>query len=183
MDHSGGGKGESPMAAVGGPVSFADRLVGSNAFHELFEQGMTLVEETAAYLEAEGKQASQHLDRPAAMAYATESMRLTTRLMQLASWLLLQRAVHEGELTLEQAAKEKAKVRIHGLSSPKRGPGWDELPEKLRLMVEASMALQSRVQRLDAIFYTGQDPEASRDGGQLNPVAEQMARLSDAFKG
>ena len=47
-----------------------------------------------------------------ALVYATESMRLTTRLMQLASWLLLHRAVKEGEMTLAQASKEKAKVRL-----------------------------------------------------------------------
>ena len=39
-------------------------------------------------------------------------MRLTTRLMQLASWLLLHRAVNEGEMTLAQASKEKKKVRL-----------------------------------------------------------------------
>eukprot|EP00752_Nemacystus_decipiens_P019537 g17593.t1 len=107
------------------PVSFADRLVGSNAFHTLFENGMELVEETAAYLDSEGREVAKGLPRVAAMAYATESMRLTTRLMQLASWLLLQRAVHEGEMTLEQAAKEKAKAATtikQGLLTT--GPGW-----------------------------------------------------------
>ena len=39
-------------------------------------------------------------------------MRLTTRLMQLASWLLLHRAVKEGEMSLAQASKEKSKVKI-----------------------------------------------------------------------
>ena len=50
--------------------------------------------------------------RSSALAYATESMRLTTRLMQLASWLLLHRAVKEGEMSLAQANKEKAKVKL-----------------------------------------------------------------------
>lgn len=177
-----GGPGLEDDRLIGGedPVSFADRLVGSNAFHTLFEQGMELVEETAAYLDSEGRDAAKHLPRAGAMAYATESMRLTTRLMQLASWLLLQRAVHEGEMTLEQAAQEKAKVRIHGLSSPNHGPGWDELPEKLRDLVGASVNLQLRVQRLDGIFYTEQKT-ARREEAVPNPVADQMARLSDAF--
>ena len=39
-------------------------------------------------------------------------MRLTTRLMQLASWLLLHRAVKEGEMSLAQANKEKTKVKL-----------------------------------------------------------------------
>ncbi|MEM6711699.1 MAG: DUF1465 family protein [Pseudomonadota bacterium] len=166
------------------PVSFADRLVGSNAFHELFEHGMMLVETTAEYLDKAGREEAKDLPRAGAMAYATESMRLTTRLMQLASWLLLQRAVHEGEMTLEQAAQEKAKVRIHGLSSPVRGPGWDQLPVTLRELVEASMDLQTRVQRLDTIFYKTSAREQEVDVEETpNPVAAQMARLSDAFGG
>ena len=60
---------------------------------------MTLVEEAASYLDGPGREESRDLPRPAAVAYSTESMRLTTRLMQVASWLLLQRAVNEGELT------------------------------------------------------------------------------------
>ena len=76
---------------------------------------MALVEETATYLDGPGRQESKKLVRAAALAYATESMRLTTRLMQLASWLLLHRAVKEGEMSLAQASKEKTKVK---LSSP-----------------------------------------------------------------
>lgn len=179
MDHT-SGIDDGPMMTSDDPVSFADRLVGSNAFHDLFEHGMQLVETTAEYLDKEGREEAKDLARAGAMAYATESMRLTTRLMQLASWLLLQRAVHEGEMTLEQAAQEKAKVRIHGLSSPTQGPGWDELPSTLRELVEASLDLQTRVQRLDGIFYQ-RGHTVDDDQPAANPVAEQMARLSDAF--
>ena len=49
---------------------------------------------------------------PHSLAYATESMRLTTRLMQLASWLLIRRAVSEGELTPEQAVEEQRKIKL-----------------------------------------------------------------------
>lgn len=174
------GRDEDRLRVGEDPVSFADRLVGSNAFHELFEYGMQLVETTAEYLDKDGREEAKALSRAGAMAYATESMRLTTRLMQLASWLLLQRAVHEGEMTLEQAAQEKAKVRIHGLASPTQGPGWDELPSTLKELVGASLDLQERVQRLDGIFYSGRDVRSS-DEPAANPVAEQMARLSDAF--
>lgn len=174
------GMDDDRLTGVDDPVSFADRLVGSNAFHELFEHGMQLVETTAEYLDKEGREEAKDLPRAGAMAYATESMRLTTRLMQLASWLLLQRAVHEGEMTLEQAAEEKAKVRIHGLSSPTQGPGWDELPGTLRELVDASLDLQTRVQRLDGIFYQ-RGERVQQEEPAANPVAEQMARLSDAF--
>src|SRR3989442_13595590 len=93
-------------------VSFGERLAGSQVFADLFRDGMALVEETAAYLDGPGRQESKKLGRNGALAYASESMRLTTRLMQLASWLLLHRAVKEGEMSLAQANKEKVKIRL-----------------------------------------------------------------------
>src|SRR3989442_12550958 len=98
--------------SVNPAVSFGERLAASQAFADLFRDGMALVEQTAAYLDGPGRRESKKLSGSAALAYATESMRLTTRLMQLASWLLLHRAVKEGEMTLAQANKEKAKVKL-----------------------------------------------------------------------
>src|SRR5665647_2009234 len=99
------------------PVSFGERLANSQAFADVFRDGMALVEETATYLDGPGRAESKKLERAAALAYATESMRLTTRLMQLASWLLLHRAVKEGEMSLAQANKEKTKVKLSAADS------------------------------------------------------------------
>src|SRR6185436_2585759 len=98
--------------SVSETVSFGERLASSQVFSDLFRDGMALVEETASYLDGAGRTESKKLERGAALAYATESMRLTTRLMQLASWLLLHRAVKEGEMSLAQANKEKTKVKL-----------------------------------------------------------------------
>src|SRR5437660_12248496 len=90
-----------------GPVLFSEKLASSQAFAGLFKEGMALVEETASYLDGGGRQESKKLDRSAALADATESMRRTPRLMQLASCRLLHRAVREGEISLAQANTEK----------------------------------------------------------------------------
>src|SRR5690242_19168619 len=100
------------------PVSFGARLASSSSFSGMFRDGMKLVEETASYLDGPGRKESKKLDRAAALSYATESMRLTTRLMQLASWLLLHRAVNEGEMSLIQASQEKTKVKLSPADSP-----------------------------------------------------------------
>src|SRR6201993_5267927 len=130
-------------ATDAGPVSFAERVANSQHFADLFRDGMALVEETASYLDGPGRQDAKALDRPAALAYATESMRLTTRLMQLASWLLLHRAVKEGEMTLSQANREKTKVKLSAAD-----PGPEEmiakLPQQLQDLIARSMNLQSR---------------------------------------
>src|SRR3989475_12518005 len=131
------------------PVRFGQRLAGSQAFSGLFREGMALVEETAAYLDGPGRNESKLLERGGALAYATESMRLTTRLMQLASWLLLHRAVNEGEMTLAQANKEKTKVKL-SVGEPGDPETIKLLPEKLRQLIDRSKRLNDQVRRLDA---------------------------------
>jgi regulator of CtrA degradation len=161
------------------PVSFGARLASSQAFATLFRDGMSLVEETAAYLDGPGRQESKKLERSAALAYATESMRLTTRLMQIASWLLLHRAVKEGEMSLAQANKEKAKVKLAAGE-----PGDPEviklLPERLRGLIERSKKLNDQVCRLDANIYA--PPLAPDRHGGGNPVERQLGLLKAAFE-
>src|SRR5881398_134714 len=125
--------------SVNPAVSFGERLAASQAFADLFRDGMALVEQTAAYLDGPGRQESKRLSRSAALAYATESMRLTTRLMQLASWLLLHRAVKEGEMTLAQASQEKAKVKL-ATAEYNDEQNIKLLPEPLRDLIDRSLA-------------------------------------------
>jgi regulator of CtrA degradation len=159
------------------PVSFGERLANSQAFADLFRDGMALVEETATYLDGPGRTESKKLERAAALAYATESMRLTTRLMQLASWLLLHRAVKEGEMSLAQANKEKSKVRLSGADF--HDPNNIELlPANLRELIERSRKLQSKVRRLDATIHNHPAPDRA---AAINPVERQLGLLKAAF--
>jgi len=144
----------------------------------MFREGMALVEETATYLDGDGRRESHHLSRSGSLAYATESMRLTTRLMQLASWLLLQRAVNEGDLSVDQANSERAKVKLGGMSSAVEGPTWNDLPERLRALIARSLRLQERVVRLDEVLRRG--PSA---GTVDNQVRRDLGRIADAFAG
>ncbi|WP_165814675.1 DUF1465 family protein [Labrenzia sp. 011] len=172
------------MKKAGGSVEtvhIAHHLASSDNFQSLFQEGMSLVEETAMYLDGEGREEAKQLPRPASLAYATESMRLTTRLMQLASWLLLQRAVNEGEMSREQAGSDKNKVRLDKLSSATGGPTWDELPATLRDLVERSTRLQERVVHLDRMLYRKEEVEISEEANNDNPVASQINQLHAAF--
>jgi len=156
---------------------FSERRTNSVEFGVLFREGMDLVEETAAYLDGVGRAEAKALDRAASLTYATESMRLTTRLMQLASWLLLHRAVKEGEMTLIQANREKTKVK---LSAADPGPAdmVDKLPAQLQDLIVRSMNLQSRVRRLDTTIHA---PPAERTTIG-NPLVPQLNRLKAAFE-
>jgi regulator of CtrA degradation len=159
------------------PVSFGEKLASSQTFAALFREGMGLVEETAAYLDGPGRQQSKQLERAAALVYATESMRLTTRLMQLASWLLLHRAVNEGEMSLAQANKEKAKVKLSA-SEPSDPDATKLLPERLSELIEHSRVLLAKIRRLDATIHAPVPEQADDD----NPLNRQLGLLRAAFE-
>jgi regulator of CtrA degradation len=165
--------------AAANTVWFYPRLAASAAFKTLFREGMSLVEDTAAYLDGPGREESRSLPRSAALAYATESMRLTTRLMQVASWLLLQRAVNEGELTPAEAQSEKHRVRLSEQNVACPSETFEQLPEMLRAFSAKSLRLQARVAHLDRALA-----EADADAVPPAPrgaVAEQFERLQAAF--
>lgn len=158
------------LPAEDGAISFARNFVKSDAFMQLFREGMGLVESTANYLDGDGRAESAALPREVSLIYATESMRLTTRLMQIASWLLVQRAVAEGEMTAEQARTENNKVRI---AEPMLQPTSAEaarLPERLRDLIAHSMRLQDRISRIETQMTAAPATAA-------NPVRGQLANL------
>ena len=168
LDHS---QGETAL------VQFSERLTNSAAFGVLFREGMDLVEETAAYLDGAGRTEAKALERSVSLTYATESMRLTTRLMQLASWLLLHRAVKEGEMTLNQANREKTKVKLSA-AEPAAEDVLEKLPQQLQDLIGRSMALQSKVRRLDNTIHAPGSERASIG----NPLVPHLNRLKAAFE-
>ncbi len=159
------------------PISFAERAASSDLFKTLFRDGMALVEETAAYLDGEGRDAAKSLPRSAALAYASESMRLTTRLMQMASWLLLQRAVNEGELSQVEALSDKKRT-CAAWSETAVPEALARLPEALRALIDASLRLQERLLHLDALI---RHPDPQTAAPAANPVEGQLSQLRAAF--
>jgi regulator of CtrA degradation len=153
-------------------------FAASELFERTFQEGMDLVEETAAYLDGGGRQDSKLLSRNAALAYAGESMRLTTQLMQVASWLLVQRAVRIGEMAAD-AAKD-ARYRLAddvGAASAATDTPIEDLPMGLVHLCERSERLFERVRRLDQRMYRQETPEIDAP----HPVLSQFDRLRDAF--
>ena len=158
-------------------IDFMARFTTSEQFHKVFQEGMGLVEETASYLDGPGRQEVRALGRQGAIAYATESMRLTTRLMQLASWLLLQRAVSAGELTRDAAETEKQRINLGEIGAGHDLAGAERLPAGLKGLVERSLRLHERVVTLDAMVHEAQ----ARVEPAENAVVSQMDRLARTF--
>ena len=168
----------SGFSTTRAPVDFFARFTASEQFEKVFKEGMGLVEETANYLDGPGRQDARLLDRHGAIAYATESMRLTTRLMQLASWLLLQRALGAGEMTRDEATKEKHRISLADIGRGHTLTGSEQLPQALLELVERSLRLHMRIQTLDAKLPAQGDTEIPAP----SPISLQLDRLASAYK-
>ncbi|MFM8375690.1 MAG: DUF1465 family protein [Phenylobacterium sp.] len=150
-------------------------IVLDQAAAELFErtyrEGMDLVAEASGYLDGAGRLEARRLSREAAADYVAESMRLTTRLMQVSSWLLVQKSVRDGETAAEVAAAPRYRLAAH-----KTARLSSRLPETLTGLSRRIDRLYERVSRMDRQMYVEVEAPA-------NPVASQLDRLRSAFAG
>ena len=153
---------EAGLAAQNVTVSFGERFQASDQFDRVFKQGMALVERTAAYLDGPGRREAKRLPAAVNVLYATESMRLTTRLLDLASWLLIRRALKEGEISERKRRRSARASPCSRRRRPSHVNGFGELPEGLRGLVEESFALQDRIVQLDRAMSIKSDDVARR---------------------
>ena len=158
-------------------TSIVQDFAASELFDRTFQEGMELVEETAAYLDGAGRHESKRLNRQASLAYASESMRLTTRLMQMASWMLVQRAVREGQMDPAEACQDRYRI-ASDLFKAQASERPDRLPMGLLSLMERAGRLYERVLHLDRRMYL----EPPADAGS-HPVLIQHDRLQAAFGG
>lgn len=166
---------DAPMLSPAGRsrAAVVDDFARSELFDRTFQEGMELVEETASYLDGDGRRESKLLSRATALAYAGESMKLTTRLMQIASWLLVQRAVREGDMTAQAACEPRYRLA----DRPASEPSHPELPIALVEYLVRTDKLYDRVLHLDRRMYLDEPEEDA-----VNPVQSQLDRLTAAFR-
>jgi len=157
-------------------LSFRDRFTASKQFASLYREGMDLVDETAEYLDRAGRQEAKQLTPPASLAYTQESIKLTTRLTQLASWLLVRRAIASGEITPAEAHTHRHRVTLVPQSGS-QPEGFHALPENFRRLIAESLRLYDRILRLDRLMsnsYSALEEQAS-------PISPQIERIRHAF--
>jgi regulator of CtrA degradation len=175
---------------MGVTISFGERFAASDQFDAIFREGMALVERTAAYLDGPGRREAKTLPARTPALYANESMRLTKRLLQLASWLMIRRDHKEGRIAADVMRRKLLSVSLTDPGRISHVEGFDTLPEGLRALIVASFALNDRIVRLDLAMRVQTEPPAGEsgttDGNSGNadsPVQSQVARLERAFSG
>lgn len=122
-----------------------------------FEEALALTRESRDYIAYQLPRDREPLEPAAQIAASCEAMRVTARLTQVMSWLLIQRAVEAGEITPEVAAAPDNRLGGQDVCDPlEAGPlALDEvqdqaLPPRLDELLARSLTLYQRVARLDS---------------------------------
>lgn len=119
-------------------------------FTRTYDEALDLVKEARSYLAGPGQVAAKAMPAEASFGYAAESLRLTTRLTESMSWLLFQRALQEGEITLEESQEEECHLQHMDVClAEDTACDPSMLPEELRSLLERSERLYQRLVRLD----------------------------------
>jgi regulator of CtrA degradation len=82
-------------------------------------------------------------------------------------------------MSRDQVLAEKNKVRLDGFNVDRNAPGWGDLPESFRDLVERSLRLQNRIALLDREIY--RPAEAAIVPDNQNSVQAQLSLLQTAF--
>ena len=159
-------------------IVFGEKFARSSQFDAIFREGMQLVEKTAEYLDGAGREQAKGLRPPVSVVYATESMRLTTRLLDLATWLLVQRSLKDGDITEEEALAKRENVKLRPFGRPTHIKCFEDLPDGLQDLIIASFSLSDRITQLDLAMRANEDDVIA---AARNPVNEHLRKLEDAF--
>jgi len=125
-------------------------------FDSTFDEAMVLTREARDYLAYQKNADLEGLSPVGRMAASCESMRMTARMTQVVAWLLIQRAVHAGDLSREQAAETKFRLAGQEICDDIEPLAAEPLPERLAELLVRSHLMYQRVARLDAMLDSQQ---------------------------
>jgi regulator of CtrA degradation len=124
-------------------------------FSRTFDDALALVVEARDYVADSLARDRDAVDTARQLVYDCETLRLTARLTQVMAWLLVQRAIHEGELSATQARAKANRLGGHSVCLADHPATLLQLPKRLQALMTRSLALYQRVARLDQMVAHG----------------------------
>ena len=121
-------------------------------FSKTYDEAMALTVEARDYFAHRSSAEARDLGPATGLEYCRESSRLTTQLTQVMAWLMAQRAVHAGEMTIDEARSEAHRLAGAARGLADEGARHAELPAGLRSLLQRSTRLFRRVAQLDSMM-------------------------------
>jgi regulator of CtrA degradation len=108
------------MAHDGDDKTVEDASIGSKELLALYDEAKEMLNEAAQYFGGAGSLRNLNLSADNTLAYTEGSKCITARLMEIMTWLFVQRAVATGEMSADGALKDDN--RLGAVAAPRADP-------------------------------------------------------------
>ncbi|HWK43989.1 MAG TPA: DUF1465 family protein [Stellaceae bacterium] len=146
-------------------------------FNRTYDEAMDLLVEARNYVAVGDLRKGRSASSTERLMQCCETMRLTTRLTHVMAWLLAQRAVHAGEITVAEAASEKFSLGGEATCLKEVDPALMPPDSWLETLLERSKRLYERVARLDEMVRREVAGEAGSN--QANPDQIRQSQIKE----
>jgi regulator of CtrA degradation len=136
----------------------------------LYVEAMVLADEARAYFDSAGRDDRLALDPRVRIGFACESLKVTTRLMQIIAWLMTQRALTAGELAPSDATGAERRL---GDAQESDEAVLPLLPEAAVALIRSSRELYDRIRRIEE-GSVPDEPQASPARSLLNRLQRSL---------
>ncbi|MCF8473790.1 MAG: DUF1465 family protein [Emcibacter sp.] len=148
-------------------------LLDPRFLERAYQDAMILTQDVANYLDHKNKtkQLEQNKqDAKTEFNYVSESMRLSTCLMQVMAWFLVQKGVLTGEITKKQAGEEKFRLDAADICLKEINSSQEDFPPEFNYYREKSQDLYRQVERMDKMIY-------GKNQNHTNPVHDLIDHI------
>jgi len=150
----------------------AEGMLDPRFLEKSYQEATDLILAVARYLEGESEQFKETiLSVEKEVYYASESMRVSSCLMHIMSWFLVQKGVAAGEITKAEAAAPKFRLGAKDISIEKVDNRDGDLPEPFVKLMNSACKLYKQVARMDEMVYGSEEA--------TNPVHEMFSRIEN----
>jgi regulator of CtrA degradation len=133
----------------------SNQLSGTAFFAKTYDDALGLLVEVRDYLEAYQPIQEQQMEPSVRLALTCLTMRLTAQLTDIMAWLLVQKAVHTGEMSDEEGMKNQNQLKKWLDYDPTISAELP-IPPQLDSLLLRSRNLFDRVERLDVMIQQKQ---------------------------
>lgn len=162
-------------AMITGVMVDIQKTLTPKVINALYQESMALAEDARDYFDHVGQWDRKRLQPMDRVLFSCESLKVTTRLMHVISWLLVRKAVLANEMTPADAMTPDRRLGRTTKNPQQDSPRIKTLPPMAQRLISKSQELYVRIKRLeDQLEGSEAEPDDS-------PARQLQQKLAAAF--
>jgi regulator of CtrA degradation len=145
---------------------------------QLYNQATAIADESRRYFSGHSKTDRAALGAIDRVLYTAESLRISTRLMHVISWVMIRKAVANGEMSLEESLSARHRLDDIELCRGSDPRDLRKLPRSVIILSHQSLKIYQRALRLQDSLLDQLDAQGAPS---QSPVANMLKDLEMAI--